>query len=222
MVLQYRNVPNENVEEFVYRETTYWSKVAKQAIKDGKMLSWALWQKVGGWEMPGSSNFFFVNVFEKASDLDDIGGAFDASKVFPDVRMTDMETNNLSTVNHQIILQGLGGAGEGSPQFVVLNYAKASNLERYLELEQTVWQPFIQAQMDAGKTKQKIWRLASLILPNGTDLPFNAITVDGYDKLSDAIGQSFSEGVEMPDFTEFGEVHEKVYIQVYSLVKEVR
>ena len=45
--LQYRNVPEKNEAEFVKRETQYWSKIAKENIKSGKMLAWSLWKKVG-------------------------------------------------------------------------------------------------------------------------------------------------------------------------------
>lgn len=31
-VYQYRNVPDKNIEEFLKRETTYWSKVAEKAV----------------------------------------------------------------------------------------------------------------------------------------------------------------------------------------------
>lgn len=62
-VLQYRAVPQENIDEFLHRETTYWSAVAQKSIDEGKMLEWALWQRIGGVNLDESShNFVFVNV----------------------------------------------------------------------------------------------------------------------------------------------------------------
>lgn len=223
VAMQYRNVPDENIGEFVYRETTYWKEIARKAINEDKMMSWALYQKVGGWEMPGGSNFVFVNVFENPEDLDHISEIWDPSGMFPEIPMSSIETNSLSTVNHQIFVQGVARVGDGAPQFVRVNYVKASDLGRYLELEQSTWQPFITQQMESQKTSQLTWRLAALLMPAGTDLPFNAFTSDGYNNMSEAIAPetTFPEGTEFPDLTELNEVHDKVYIQVYGLVDHV-
>jgi len=90
-------------------------------------------------------------------------------------------------------------------------------------LEQSTWQPFITQQMESQKTSQLTWRLSALLMPMGTDLPFNAFTADGYNNISEAIapGTTFPEGTEFPDLTELNEVHDKVYIQVYALVDHV-
>ena len=221
--IQYRHVPQENIDEFISRETTYWSEVAKKAIDDGKMVQWALWQKVGGWQLGEGSNFMFVNVFENPEDINNMAGVWDVSKVFPNVPTSKIETNSLSTVTHHIFLQGVARVGDGTPQFVRINYAKASDLAKYLELEQSVWQPFIKGEIEGKKSTQLTWRLASLLMPSGADLPFNAVTADGYNTLSEAIAPSTAWQVEpeFPDFTALDEVHKKNRIQVYGLVKVV-
>ncbi len=222
--LQYRHVPQENIGEFLFRERTYWSKVAKKAIDDNKMLNWSIWQRIGGWDMPEGSNFMFVNIFENPEDIDHLNEIWGSvPELFPDVPMSSISTDNLGTVNHQVVLRGVAGEGligEAPTNFVRINYAKASDMGKYLELEQSSWQPFIKEAMESGKTTQKSWRLAQLMMPAGSDLPFNALTADGYEKMSEAIlpGTSFSEDVSFPDLSVLNEVHEKVYIQVYSLV----
>ena len=45
--LQYRKVPADKTDEFIEKETKYWSKVAKAAIENGKMSGWSLWRKIG-------------------------------------------------------------------------------------------------------------------------------------------------------------------------------
>ncbi|MDH3651789.1 MAG: hypothetical protein OEQ53_19045, partial [Saprospiraceae bacterium] len=37
--IQYRHVPQDNIAEFIHRETTYWSQVAQKAVDDGKLVS---------------------------------------------------------------------------------------------------------------------------------------------------------------------------------------
>ncbi|MFT6810272.1 MAG: hypothetical protein ACJA01_003515 [Saprospiraceae bacterium] len=42
VALQYRAVPQENRDEFIHRETTYWAEVAQKVIGDEKLLGWEL------------------------------------------------------------------------------------------------------------------------------------------------------------------------------------
>jgi hypothetical protein len=94
-VYQYRHVPAENVDEFINRETTYWSKVAEKAVEKGNLTFWAILQKMNGYDLPNSSNFLFVNTF---NDIDAAGEVWDPSSAFPGVSMDKMETYSLSTV----------------------------------------------------------------------------------------------------------------------------
>ena len=82
-LVQYRQVSAEDRADFIHRETTYQAKIAEDAIKDGKMLSWGLWEKVGGWNMTETSNFIFVNTFSKPADLDNLNTIWTPTKTFP-------------------------------------------------------------------------------------------------------------------------------------------
>jgi hypothetical protein len=224
VLFQYRQVPQENIDEFLHRETTYWSQVAQKAIDAGKLSSWALWQKIGGWDLPNRPNFLFVNVFEDATALDDMGAVWGGVQdLFPGVPMSSISTDHLGTVNHQLVIAGVAGEGAaGQTQFLRINYAKADPISKYLELEQSQWQPFIKDAIESKKVKQVTWRLGQLVMPAGAGLPFNAITTDGYLKMSDAVSGGFPSDIEFPDMAELSEVHTKEYIQVYAKVKEVR
>src|SRR5579872_4185253 len=72
-VYQYRHVPDDKIEEFIKRETTYWSKVADKALKDKTMTFWGIFEKVGGYDLPNSSNFLFINTFP---NIDKVGEVF--------------------------------------------------------------------------------------------------------------------------------------------------
>lgn len=221
-LFQYRHVPQDNIDEFIHRETTYWSEVAQDAIDNEKLEYWALYEKVGGWDLEGGSNFLFINVFNSPEALNDMGSVWNPAKVFPMVRPQDMETNSLGIVKHQLTFEVMAGEGEGDVTFIRINYAKASDLSKYLELEQSTWAPFIKGQIESGNAKQLTWRLGRLVSPAGNGLPFNAITVDGYTKLSEAIfpSTSWKTTPEFPSFDELNAVHEKDRIQVYRLVKK--
>lgn len=223
-MVQFHHVKAENRAEFIHRETTYWAEIAKAAIKDGKMQQWQLWEKVGGWNLSETSNFLFVNGFTKIEDMNNLNDVWNPTKVFPNGRMKDMGTRGLSTLNHQLVFTGnaFAGSNEVAP-FIRVNYSKASDLDKYLELEKTMWQPFIKGQMDTGNTSQVSWFSAVKIMPVGVDFPFNAVSVDGFNKLSEAImpRTSYKTAPTYPDMTAINEVHKKQRIQVYRLVKEV-
>jgi hypothetical protein len=214
VVVQTRHVPAENVSDFIHRETTYWSKIAQKAIDDGKLSGWSLWQRVDGFDIDKDPNFFFMNTFTDEQFDNNDGSIWNVKKVFPDAKKSDIDTFSLGTVQDQLFYRNLVFIEKSPPQFLRVNYAKASNLNRYLELEKTVWQPFVKKQMDAGKTEVVSWILSVLVMPSGANTQHNAVTVDGFDTLSDALNNSF----DFPDLSEFAEVHQKAEIHVYHRV----
>lgn len=224
IMAQYHHVDAENRAEFIHRETTYWAEIAKAAIKDGKMRNWQLWEKVGGWNIDDSPNFIFINGFAAIDNMNNLNDVWNPSKVFPKVRMKDMGTRGLSTLKHQLVFTGNAFAGSNEvASFIRVNYSKASDLDKYLELEKTMWQPFIKGQMQSGNTSQVSWFSAVKIMPFGADFPFNAVSVDSFNKLSEAImpRTSYKTAPTYPDMTAINKVHKKQRIQVYRLIKEV-
>ena len=224
-VVQFRQVSAEDRAEFIHRETTYWSEVARKGIKDGKLVGWELWERVGGWNMENGSNFIFVNQFANPQQMDNLNSIWNINEVFPKRRISEIETNSLSTLKHMVVFQGNSFANSGqTSEYIRVNYSKASDMAKYMELESSVWQPFIKKQMDTGNTTQVSWFSAGMLMPAGGDLPFNAVSVDGYKKFSEAVmpSTSFKTEPTFPDFTEINKVHEKVYVQVYRKVKVVR
>jgi hypothetical protein len=70
-IYQFRHVSNEDMSQFMHRETTYWEKVAEKAIEEGNLQFWAVLVKVGGFDIPNSPNVLFINTF---NDIDATGG----------------------------------------------------------------------------------------------------------------------------------------------------
>jgi len=94
------------MDEFLKRETTYWSKVAQKAIDGGKMTFWAVLAKVGGVNESNSPNVLFINTFPNMNaDLSDV---WNAAKLFPNVPMAKMDTYGMSTVIADYFLQDQG------------------------------------------------------------------------------------------------------------------
>lgn len=201
MIFQYRKVSPDKMTEFINRETTYWSEVAQKAIDDGKLLSWTLLQKVGGWDMENASNVLFINVVK---DLDDMSGMWDATKVFPDVPMEDMETYSMST-NTTVAFLAPGTYLEGpntkpeDMRYVKINYINSSNATDLIALENEYWKPFIEGEMAKEGTSQVAWGNARILYPYGTDIPANAMSFDIYSSLHETMMPKWEEDVVFPE-----------------------
>ena len=99
---QYRKVPADKIEEFIKRETTYWSKVAQKAVDNKKMTFWALLEKVGGYDLMNSSNYLFINTFP---NIDSTMEIWTTAEQVAGVSMSQMETGSLSTITSQFFFQ---------------------------------------------------------------------------------------------------------------------
>lgn len=221
--VQGRHVPRENLEEVIKRETTYWAEVARKAIKDGHLTGWRMYRTVDGTNLDEDPNIFFVNEYTEEQMRSDVF-IWDFKKVFPDKEHSEVETFSLGTLKSQIYYYNHVSIMKTRPKFIRVNYAKTSGftgVQRYLELEQSVWQPFIQERMDSGKTNVVSWSLSSVVIPRGKDTDHDAISVDGFETFADALWTEFGDDAVMPDTEELFNVHHKAMIHVYELVMAV-
>ena len=217
VVLQYRSVPQDNIADFVFRESTYWSEVASKAIRDGKMQKWELWQRVGGYDLSeGSHNFIFVNQYEDKYDLDE--NIWDIAKVFPNIRISDMETTSLGRTVHQLVLEKHEQAGLAQGSYAKYNYAKVSDMPSFMKFETEEWYPFINKAIREGDTSFIGWGLYSVISPTGSQVPFDAITIDHFDDYSEAVIPRWTEDIVYPDIESSLPSRDRVMTQIYQLV----
>lgn len=224
---QYRHVADDKIAEFVKRETTYWSKVAEKAAKDKTMTFWALLEKVGGYDMPNSSNFLFINTFP---DIDKVGDVFNNVESVAGVKIAEMETNSISTTTSQFFLHDVNWAqaAKAVPEkdfnYVVLNYHNTNYADSLINLEKMYWQPFIQKAMDKGQTPQLGWGNAMVLAPLGDEIKFTTVSYDLFKTLQDALMANWdpktvfpNKGLGMIGKIELG----RRGIAVYRIVKVV-
>jgi len=224
---QYRHVPDDKIEEFIKRETTYWSKVAEKAVKDKTMTFWALLEKIGGYDLPNSSNYLFINTFP---DIDKIGDVFSNVESVAGVKMAEMETNSISTTTSHFFLhsESWEQAANANPstdfQFVVMVYHNTRYPDSLISLEKKYWSPFIKKAMDKKQTPQVAWGNATVLAPMGDNIKFNTVSYDLYTKLHDALMPNWdtktvfpNKGLGMIDKIELN----RRGIAVYRIVKVV-
>ncbi len=222
-VLDFRSVPEENIAEFVERETTYWAERAKKAVNEGRLISWRLWRRVGGMNMDENSyNFVLVNVFADKVALEKMYATYSAAMASPSQAAKENDTHQLSKSVSSFVMQGRAIAeGSKTGKFVRVNFAKVSDMEKYLAFETKTWKPFVEDLMKKKKVSCVGWNVATLLTPGGTTVPFNAISSDHFDTLGEAIQPTVPEGIKGPDFSGYAETNERVMIQTLALVKEV-
>ncbi len=226
-VYQYRHVPDDKIDEFVKRETTYWSKVAEKASKDKTMTFWALLEKVGGYDMANSSNFLFINTFP---NIDKVNDVFGSAEKIAGVPMAKMETNSLSTTTSEFFIHSTGWAqtANANPEkdfnYVVMIYHNSNNPDSLVALENTYWSPFIKKAMDNNQTPQKAWGNAVVLSPSGENIKFNTVSYDLFKTLKDALMPVWDPKTEFPtdELTKINamEINRRASV-VYHVVKVV-
>lgn len=226
-VYQYRHVPGDKIDEFVKRETTYWSKVAEKAVANKTMTFWALLEKVGGYDLPNSSNYLFINTFP---DVDKTGDIFSNVESIAGVKMLDMETNSMSTVTSQFFLHTEGWTQDAKADppsdfnYVVMVYHNTDYADSLIGLENKYWSPFIKKAMDNNQTPQMAWGNARVLAPMGDDIKFTTVSYDIYKTLQEALMPAWdpkavfpTKGLNMIDKLELS----RRGIAIYRIVKVV-
>lgn len=201
---QYRHVPADKADEFIKRETTYWSRIAQKAVDARQMSFWALLEKVGGYDLPNSSNFLFINTF---SNIDSAMAAnvFNTKAVFPNIPYSQIETGSFTTVTSQFFLhnEDWAQAKDANPakdfNYVVMNYHFSHDAGDFIHAEKNIWKPFLQASMDKKQTQQLAWGNAIVLSPTGGDVKFNSVSYDLFRTLQDALLTPWDPATMFPD-----------------------
>ena len=200
-VYQYRHVPDDKIDEFIKRETTYWSKVAEKAVKDKTLSFWALLEKVGGYDLPNSSNYLFINTFP---DIDKADGVWSNAEATTGAKMADIETGSMSTVTSEVFLHDIAfeQATKAVPmndfKYVEMLYHDTDYSDSLVNLEKKYWGPFIKKTMDAGQTPQMGWGNAIVLQPHSDKMKWTTVSYDLYKNLQDALMPTWDPKVVFP------------------------
>jgi hypothetical protein len=226
---QYRHVPNDKIDEFIKRETTYWSKVAQKAVDNKTMSFWALLEKVGGYDLPNSSNYLFINTYP---DIDKAGSMWDASDIekTAGVKMADMEDYSFTTVTSEFFLhdrewvQAAKAVPAKDYNYVEIVYHNTEYPDSLIKLEKKYWAPFIKTAMDKGQTPQVAWGNAIVLAPFGDNIKFTTVSFDLYKTLGDVLVPVMDPKIVFPTkgLTMIGKMElNRRGISIYRIVKVV-
>jgi hypothetical protein len=183
--MQFRTVPLDRQEEFVEKETKYWSKVAKSAIDKGQMAGWSLWRKVGITTVD-APNYVLMNTFESIDKMDPAAIWSESNMNTMGVSPDMVETQSFAPSAFDYWLQFEASVG-GDFKYVVVNYASPQSRGAFIEENKTLWQPFHEKNIMEGSMGITSWGVLSVIAPTGNQTRFSVLTWDGFNKMSDAM-----------------------------------
>jgi len=199
---QYRRVSPENMDEYLKRETTYWAKWAEKEVTNGNLTFWAILQKVGGVNQDTGPNILIINSYkdiDKGADW----GSIDA--MFPDVKMEDIDTWDISTNVHQVFLRNLPNhiraenTTDDDYNFVHIIYHDTKDTGLHLAFEVEKWKPMVEQAMKEGKTTMKGWGNQVIISPVTSKFTYGSYSYDIFSSLQDALSPAFSDDWTEPE-----------------------
>lgn len=185
--IQFRHVPADQDAKFIERETKHWSKVAQAAIKKGQLQSWSLWRKVGVSNTDdAASNYVFVNSYENLDKMDSDRVWEDNMDALGDVKPEEIETASFTTTTFDYYVQ-YEDFVPGEYKIALVNYGKPNDLAAFIQENKTLWKPLHQASIENIMNKMTYWGMSSVIYPSGNQADFSVFTVDGFNKVNDAL-----------------------------------
>lgn len=200
---EYRYVPLENMEEYLKRETTYFSKLAEDEMKKGNLTYWAILEKVGGDDLQNTPNVLTINSFNNVDDSEIVWSKVE--ELFPNVKPEDIYTEELCTRTDIIYLRKINWVEvkNADPdkdfKYVHLIYHNTKNVGQHFDFENNTWAPLVQKAMDQGITTMKGWGNSIVVSPVSNKFPYSSASYDFYDSIHNALSETFSDNMEFPE-----------------------
>ena len=189
---QFRSISPSDVANFLSNEDNVFRKAVKSAIADGRMRHWGLLRKVNGNTSSGH-NYFFYNGFNKITDLDNSPWGAGSSFGLKPVKSAGV----LGTVHTSPAIQVF--ADNPKPgSYLVINYANPNDLDKFIQLQNDVWKPFIKNFINDPESSLAGWEVHRVVSPTGNAYNWNVATIDHYTSLSGAMNP-FPNGFDWPE-----------------------
>jgi len=200
----YRSVPDEEMDVFMGNEAMYWSKIHANLLKKKKITGWAVLTRVNGLE--SEPNVYFFIGIGSYDNLDNVYKNFPEAE--KEVRST-MDKAQLKIIDERIkqkkfrvgsvlLNRGPSVGGDGEWNYLVHNYANATDVSAFLAAQEKYFKPFFEMNIKEKNTKQVFWNTASVLSPTGNGYNWNCYTADAYKNYSD-IFNAWNKEVTWPE-----------------------
>lgn len=202
----YRHVPQEEMSDFIQNEAIFWSKVHANLQKKGQITGWAMMRKVGG--LQSEPNIYFYIGIGSYNNLDNSSKNYgQAEKEVMDSFDEDMQKLIKKRLKQEKFRVGsvmmnrvsaVAAENVNDWNYLVHNYAKASDVGEFVDVQTKYFKPFFEEHIKAGNTKQLYWNVAAVVNPRGYGYKWNCYTADGYKNQSD-IYNAWNTEIEWPE-----------------------
>lgn len=190
-------VSPENTSNFRGFVRDQWRKVAQARVDSGEVTAWYLLRAVLPQGSSAACDFITVVMFPGAPHLagsEEINAAIQKSGMSINSQEYVNARNAVSTLVSVAVFHN--EADDGSPKvgdYFKVNYTKVpGDIGEWVAYEKKNWLPVALALNKNGATSA--WSLNVQVLPNGADLPYQAVTIDVFPSM-DAV---FNEDNSIP------------------------
>lgn len=156
-------------------------KLAQSRVDGGALSTWILLRSVIPSGASAECDYLVASMYPgippQPMDLDELDAALKKAGIAITAQQYVDRRTSLTTLisNNMFQNRALVGTFKKGDYFVV-NYMKAPNIEEYVAWEKKAWMPVAEAMAKEGTRSG--WSLNTLVFPGGTDVKFNAVTVD--------------------------------------------
>jgi hypothetical protein len=188
-------VKPENAAEFRKFAVDEAHKLAQGRVDDGEITTWYLLRAVLPQGSSSECDYISVAMFPGTPHLlgpDNTAAALKKSGLSISPEDYTKHRNAVSTLVSVAVFQNqlfVGTAKKGD--YFLVNYMKVpGSIDEWVAYEKKVWQPIAESLTKDGVTDG--WSLNVQVLPRGSDLPYQAVTVDVFSSW-DAIYTGFAQ-----------------------------
>ena len=212
LIHDYRKVAGKDLKAMLENEEHFWSKVGQLLVKEGKLTTWNVLERIAGPE--SEPNILFLLGIGSKQNMHDLNETFDygAKKVLASMGKDEafFVQRGLKLEDNRVALAVLNMANyesvEGKRNFIRMNYSKVSDVEKMHQLQGKIWGSFIKKSMTSGVVNQKTWSTSNVVSPVGSGYEWNYLTADGYTNYEDILDGGWSTKPTIPDLSEIGKL----------------
>jgi hypothetical protein len=175
-------------------------KYAQSRVDSGALSAWILLRSVIPSGTSAECDYLVVSMYLGAPPepmgLEELDAALKKAGIAMTAQQYVDKRTSLTTLISNNMFQNqavVGGFKKGD--YFVVNYMKAPNLDDYVAWEKKAWMPIAEAMAKDGTRTG--WSLNTIVFPGGTDVKFNAVTVDVYPKWDSIFNTNFQQFYEM-------------------------
>ncbi|WP_228853434.1 hypothetical protein [Aegicerativicinus sediminis] len=233
LIMELMKVDNEQ-EDSYWETEEFWQKIHEKRVEAGEIIGWDLWQLLPGGEDQGYQ-YATVTVFSDAKKMlgpSDLMAS--AKKAYPNMSEADLnkKLNSASKTRDLAVRLFLEVLAHTKGDFEIkegilanIDFMKAdfSNYDAYETMEQKIFQPMHQQQVDRGEKGS--WELLRIMIPIGSEAFASHITVNMFENLDQLLmegeGMTFTPA-QQKEMQEGMETRDQKWTYLARLVRMVR